>query len=91
METKTVPFTRMYLVAVHAVVVLFALVYFVVAHVAGETNDPNIGLGLSEVLMQVLGVPWSLVFYTAGDNAAYLIGCAGLNLALHAGWQFSRK
>lgn len=80
-----------FLLTVHAVVFLMVLTYFVVTHIVGDTpDDANIGLGLSELLMQVLGVPWSL-FLEGNVSAVYLIGCAVLNLALHAGWQFSRK
>ena len=47
-------------------------------------------MGLSEDMMQLLGVPWSLLL-TSNDSAAYLIGCAALNLALHLTWQLRRR
>lgn len=79
------------LLIAHVAVFGAVLTYFVVTHVVGDTpDDPNIGLGLSELLMQVLGVPWSL-FLEGNTSTVYLLGCASLNLALHIGWQVSRR
>ncbi len=79
-------------VLTHAAVLAVLVLLFVLAEGLHDTPDANIGAGLVGLVIGVLGLPWSLVYFvwtgTADESPgwAFVIICAAalLNLLIHA-------